>query len=91
MVGDDADAELLFGGVQAEEGEAEEQGEGLGEEGDCQAGDETWEVMSESVRGSVAFLFSSSCAFASLVVWCSVIASIGLVWAYQECFPSSSA
>jgi hypothetical protein len=40
-VGDDADAELFFRGVDAEEGEAEEEGEGLGEEGDCEAGEET--------------------------------------------------
>lgn len=42
VVGNDADAELLFGGMQAQEGEAEEQGERLGEEGDCEAGEETW-------------------------------------------------
>lgn len=44
VVRDDADAELLFRGVQAEEGEAEEQGEGLGEEGDGEAGEEAWEI-----------------------------------------------
>lgn len=38
VVGDDAHVELLFGGVQAQEGEAEEQGQGFGEEGDCEAG-----------------------------------------------------
>lgn len=31
--------------MQAEEGEAEEQGEGLGEEGDCEAGDEACLVV----------------------------------------------
>ena len=35
VVWDDADAELFLGGVDAQEGEAEEEGKGLGEEGDC--------------------------------------------------------
>jgi len=39
VVRDDADAELLFGSVEAEEGEAEEERQGLGEKGDCEAGD----------------------------------------------------
>lgn len=42
IVRDDADAELFFGRVDAEEGETEEQGERLGEEGYGEAGEETW-------------------------------------------------
>jgi len=42
VVRDQLDVEVLFRCVEAEERKAEEEREGLGEEGDCEAGGETW-------------------------------------------------